>query len=381
MPLQPSNFPYIPSSLFTKHLYYFCRMKQFLLFLSLSVLLVSCNNTPEDASETQNSEMQQNTNVNPTQVRGSSPLDSLSNFIDANPSSAKAYAERANLYLQKRRMEFALLDVNKALALDSNVAKTYEVLGGIAYIQNKTRQAKNEWTRCIALDKNNVACRMALAELYIAVKNFEPAIKLLNEATALDDRNATAYIMKGVVSRDFSNDTALALNYFQKAVDLDQDNLDALDLMAVTLGNIGDTTAEFYYKRILRLDPNRPDVFYKMGVFYMKTNQANRALEAYTKAVQLNPADAQSYYNLGYMHLELRLYKQALDYFSKAITAKDRNFQAYYGRGYAYEMIGNPEAAKADYRKSLEILPIYEPAKESLARVLRTDAEVAAKKK
>lgn len=357
-------------------------MKKFLLLLTLVTLFIACSSNPTAESEpnAQEENVQTNTSKNPIQASGANPLDSLSNFINANPSNAKAYANRADLYLKKRRMEFALLDINKALDLDSNLAKAYEVLGGIAYIQNKTRQAKNEWTRCITLDKNNVACRMALAELYIAVKNFEPAIKLLNEATALDDRNATAFIMKGVVSRDFSNDTVLALNYFQKAIDLDQNNVDALDLMAVTLGNIGDTTAEFYYKRILKLNPNRPDVFYKMGVFYMRTNQPNRALEAYTKAVQLNPADAQSYYNLGYMHLELKLYKQALDYFSRAIKAKDRNYQAFYGRGYAYEMIGNPEAAKADYRKSLEILPIYEPAKVALARVKSIDAEVAASK-
>jgi tetratricopeptide (TPR) repeat protein len=355
-------------------------MKNISLLLLVFITLIGCKNTPEETVVTPKENKPQSSTRKPstsTSTPRGAIFDSINAVIKAEPQNAAAYAHRADMHLQRRNTQFALVDVQQAFALDSNFAKAYEVYGGIAYTQNKTRESKNAWSKCIELDKENVACRMALAELYIAVKNQKPALLLLNEVIKIDKQNAAAYLMKGVVTRDYLGDTALALNYFQRAVDLDQDNMDALDLMGVTLGNIKDTTALFYYDRMLAINPNRADVYYKKGVLYMSVDEPNRALEAYTRAIQLNPKDAQSLYNLGYMHIELKLYRQAIDFFTRAINAKQRNYQAHYGRGFAYEMLGNPELAKQDYHQSLEILSIYTPAQEALARIKQTDAEVA----
>jgi tetratricopeptide (TPR) repeat protein len=341
--------------------------------------LVACS-SPSTEDDTQNT-AQNNAPSSPPDREIRTPLDSISKYISDNPEDAEAYALRANLYLDKRNLQFGLADANEALRLDSNNANAYLAMGKLFYTQNKSRDARTAWTTCVKLDQENVECRMRLAELYIAVRNFEEALKLLNEVTKIENTNATAFLMKGVIARDFRQDTALALNYFQKAIDLDQDYLDALDLMAVTLSNVGDTTAQFYFDRILAQSPNRADVYYKMGVLYMNAGEPNKALSAYTKAVQLNPSDAQSYYNLGFMHLEIKEYAKARDYFDKAIKSKDRNYQAYYARGYSFEMLGNTDQAKADYRKSLEILNIYKPAAEGLARLNAMDAEIAADRK
>lgn len=352
-------------------------MKHCILFLFL-LALAACDTPVEEPSSTTTPQKVNNIPSSPPERELRTPLDSISKYLSDNPDDAEAHAVRANMYLDKRNLQFGLADANEALRLDSNNATAYLAMGKLFYTQNKTRDARTAWTTCMKLDKQNVECRMRLAELYIAVRDFEQALKLLNEVTKIDNTKATAFLMKGVISRDFKQDTALALNYFQKAIDLDQDYLDALDLMAVTLSNIGDTTAQFYFDRILAINPNRADVYYKMGVLYMNAGLANKALSAYTKAVQLNPSDAQSYYNLGFMHLEFKEYAKARDYFDQAIKSKSRNYQAYYARGYSFEMLGNTDQAKADYRKSLEILNIYKPAAEGLARLNALDAEVQA---
>ncbi len=357
----------------------FEHMKKWMYILPL-VFGIACTDHVEETQEEQQKEVvQRTTKTKPRTSTGN--LDSLNSYISANSNDAAAYARRANAYLKKRNLQFALADVNEALRLDSTLAEAHLALGSLYYTQNKTREARNAWTKCVSLEKEHVECRMRLAELYIAVKNYDKALVLLNEVTEIDKQNATAYLMKGVIARDFKADTSLALNYFQRAIDLDQEYMDALDLMAVSLTNQGDTLAKYYYDRMLSLDPNRSDTYYKMGVFYMKIREYNRALEAYTKAVQLNPADAQSHYNMGFIHIEVGEYKKALEFFNQAIQLQERNYQAYYARGYCYEMLGNADAAKADYRKSLDILSIYQPAAQGLSRIKQMDAQIEADKR
>ena len=340
-------------------------MKKILLALIGFTLLLSCQNQPSSNGNTSD----QTSDQPAVQQRSTNLLDSINELVANDPLNAKKLALRAKVYLSSNNTQAARNDINKALGIDSNVAVVREANGELYYMINRGRAAQKEWEACIKLDPENSSCLMKLGELYIAVKNYERALELINRQLEIDDKDAQAYFMKGIVVRDKYNDTALALQYFQNAVDLKQDYIDALDMLGVTLANRGDTLAPFYYKRILEYQPNRYDIYYKMGAYYMNQNEENRALEAFTNAVQINPADAESYYSMGYIHLQLRQFAQARDLFTKSINARDRNYKAYYGRGYSFEMLGDVINAQNDYKKAIEILPMYTPAKEALARV------------
>lgn len=340
-------------------------MKKILLALIAFALLWSCQNQPSSTT----GEDAQATDQSATQKRPTNLLDSINELVANDPLNAEKLALRAKVYLSSNNPQAALHDINKALAIDSNVAVLREANGEYYFMINRGRAAQKEWEACIKLDPENSNCLMKLGELYIAVKNYERALEMINRQLDIDNKDAQAYFMKGIVVRDKYNDTALALQYFQNAVDLKQDFVDALDMLGVTLSYRGDTLAPFYYKRILEYQPNRYDIYYKLGAYYMNQNQENRALEAFTNAVQINPADAESYYSMGYIHLQLRQFAQARDLFTQSINARDRNYKAYYGRGYSFEMLGDVINAQKDYKKAIEILPMYTPAKEALARV------------
>ena len=143
--------------------------------------------------------------------------------------------------------------------------------------------------------------------------------------------------------------------------------------MGVSLASKGDTLAQYYYKRLLEIQPNNADVWYKLGTHYMNIDEINRAIEAYTKATTINPKHSDAYYNLGYIFtVMVPDYREALTYYSKSLKAKpENNYKAHYGRGYAFEMLGDVINAEKEYRKTLALLPIHKPAKDGLDRINR----------
>jgi len=327
-------------------------------------LIVACQQGPAETEEN-------NTQKQDSTVTSKAPtaMDSINRLVANDPLNPRKLAIRAKVYLSASNMKAARNDINKAFSIDSNVAMVREARGELNFMMNKGRAAQKDWEACIRIEPENSDCLMKLGELYIAVQNYERALEMVNRQLKINDKDAQAYFMKGIIIRDDYNDTALALQYFQNAVDLKQDYIDALDMLGVTLANRGDSLAPYYYKRILEYQPSRYDIYYKMGAYYMSQNEENRALEAFTNAVQINPAHAESYYSMGYIQLQLRQFAQARDLFTKSINARQRNYKAYYGRGYSFEMLGDIINAKKDYQKALEILPMYTPAREALQRI------------
>lgn len=333
----------------------------------LSLLILGACQQGSDKENTGN-----NTSQRQSYQQPGSTMDSINKLLSNDKYNAELLAIRAKLHLAAKNIDAARNDINVANTIDTNVAVLREARGEMAYLLNRSRLAREEWEACLKLDPKNTNCLMRLTELYIAVQEYDRALELVNRLIDIDSDDPQAYFMKGIIVRDKYRDTTLALQYFQNAVDLKQDYIDALDMMGVLLAARGDTLAKYYYQRILEQQPNRDDIYYKLGIFYMNQEETNRALEAYTKATQINPRNSEAYYSMGYMHINLKDYQTARDLFSKSIQAADRNYRAYYGRGYAHEMLGDVLNAQKDYRKAIEILPMYTPAQEALARVNRT---------
>ena len=153
--------------------------------------------------------------------------------------------------------------------------------------------------QCLPSSQTHRPGRIKLAQLYTAVGEHRKSPQLVNEVIELEPYNARAYFIKGLNIRDLQKDTLQAIQYFQKAVDLDNTYIDAMDMLGVLYAAKKNPLAVAYYQNILALDPNRSDVYYKLGVYYMDIKDWNKSLEAYTKAVQLNPKDVDSYFNLG----------------------------------------------------------------------------------
>ncbi len=347
----------------------------FIVFI-IAISLSACNSASQDSEADQKgSENSQPDSTAPQgQIAPSDRLDSLDAVLKSDPNNLEALTLRGKKRMKRGDLQNALFDFQRVQEIDSTYQDMLLALGELYMRRNQSRQARDAWLSCANNSPQALDCRINLGRLYASVQDYKPALNFLNEAIEIDPYNAEAHLLKGVVIRDGVRDTNLALTFIQRATELDQEYVEALDLMGVMLADKEDTLAPYYYKRILNIDPERWDIYYKLGVYYMNQDEINRALEAYTKATQINPYDADSYYNMGYLFTtQVKDYREAKKYFSQSIQAKpNNNYKAYYGRAYAYEMLGDVINAEKDYLKSLELLPLYQPAREGLARVRKS---------
>lgn len=343
---------------------YICLMKKiFVATLTAVFAFVSCNNekkvSPAEEVHTDSTQTGQS-NVGP---------DSLNAWIANHPNNAGALAARAQFYIDQKNLKYAFADAFAAHQIDSARPDVLLQWGNVNYVQNKTRISKNAWEHCIALDKKSVDCRLKLAELYNIVQDFNQSLKLCNEVIEINPNEPIAYFIKGINIRDRDRDTATALNYFQKAIDLDNNYAAAIDMMGVMLSAKKDPMALAYFNRLLEINPNDYSTHYNIGMFYLGTKDWNNAIKTFTQCTQLNPQDIESLFNLGYIHLELRKFDIARDYFSQALAIQPVNHRALYGRGYAFEMLGDINNALRDYKQALRYNPQHEPSKIALRRV------------
>ncbi|MCC5918660.1 MAG: tetratricopeptide repeat protein [Cryomorphaceae bacterium] len=299
-------------------------------------------------------------------------LDSLNGILDRNPNNLEALLARGNTYLDALNPAYARADADAAYFLDSTSEDVLLLRGDVNYVLNRTRLSRDMWERCSQLFPKNTECRLRAAELYLAVQDLEKALEKVNEVLNVDAQNPKAIFMKGVIVRDKYADTTLALQYFQRAIDLkDGDYIEAIDMMGTLLANKRDPMAIQYFKNALEIDPNRYDLYAKMGLVYTYEEDYNAALEYYEKSLQLKPRNDEVYFNIGFIHITLKNYDLAIDNFNKSLEIREMNVKALYGRGFAYEMRGDVMNAARDYQSCLGMFPDYNPAKEGIARLKR----------
>ena len=349
-------------------------MTQFakLFFFFLFVTLVSSCQSPEPSTVADEPSQQ----TKPTKQEIENPvkqtIDSLSQVIANDPKNIDALIARGNAYIDYKNPAYARADADAAFFLDSTRADVLLLRGDVHYITNKTRMSRDMWERCGQLYPDNTECRMRIAELYLAIQDFDNALKRLNEVLDIDERSATALFMKGVVVRDRNADTAMAMKYFQRAIDVRGGNyVEALDMMGVMLTQKGDPMAIQYFKNAIQYAPNRDDLYHKLGLAYANEEEYNAALEAYEMALQLNPRNDEVHFNIGFINISLQNYDLAIDNFNRALDIRDMNVKALYGRAFAYEMRGDVMNAAKDYQSCLGMFPDYEPARIGLDRVQR----------
>jgi tetratricopeptide (TPR) repeat protein len=107
------------------------------------------------------------------------------------------------------------------------------------------------------------------------------------------------------------------------------------------------------------------------GILSMALTDYGKALEDFDAAMDLHPSYGAIYVNRGNVFFIREAYDDAIAEYTKALEAEMAEYQvAYLNRGMAHETLGHWEAAEADYRRALALVPDWGLAISKLARVL-----------
>jgi membrane associated rhomboid family serine protease/Tfp pilus assembly protein PilF len=144
--------------------------------------------------------------------------------------------------------------------------------------QGKTDEGIAELEKSISLRPNFAAAHAALADAYIAKRDFEKAAAEMHRVIALNPRSENAYYRLGMIYLE------------QKLPSKAQDT----------------------FAQLLRIDPNSADGHAGMAAALSDQHRDAEALEEYKRAAALDSGYQSIYYNMGVTEVRLKLYDDAI---------------------------------------------------------------------
>ncbi|HEV2884872.1 MAG TPA: tetratricopeptide repeat protein [Pyrinomonadaceae bacterium] len=142
------------------------------------------------------------------------------------------------------------------------------------------------------------------------------------------------------------------------------------------------------FQQAIKLDPNLAEAHFRLGLAYDAVAQENEAEAAYKKAVDTykkylddNSKDAEAHYNLGQTYAGLRLYTEAVKEYRTATRLKSDDSDMHYDLGVALSKLANYDEAVTAFSKSLEIDPANYRAEDALEEAREGVKRIKAGKK
>ena len=159
--------------------------------------------------------------------------------------------------------------------------------------------------------------------LLIIIAPVETLSDIILENNSQDKSNRLCFNSEKLNILKNSNDAITAL---KEAIELDFNNSTALHLYATMLNQQNSLECVSFYEKSLEINNKSYLTFNGLGNFYLKTNQFEKAENAYSKAIEINPKrSAKIYKNRAYLREKLNKNSDAkedlksyLKYFPKA---------------------------------------------------------------
>jgi tetratricopeptide (TPR) repeat protein len=262
--------------------------------------------------------------------------DNFQKALELDPKHVKSIIGLAASSFQIGDKEEALEYSDKAVKMEPNNAEVRNAIGEV-FLANTNYpelmdKAEAKFKESISLDARLLMPRINLAQLYIAKKNFQEAIKQYNAAKGVDPKNIA-------IRRDLAT---LYLN----------------------TGSIDKAIGEA--QEIIKLNPKDPMSHNGIGELYLREGDTEKALSEFQEAVRLDPKYAPGYKNIGVIHVTKGELDKAIQEYQRALSYSPNYGDANAALGDVYLAKNMIQEAKEEYEKAINQVSIRNVSVKSL---------------
>jgi serine/threonine-protein kinase len=273
----------------------------------------------------------------------------------------------------------------------TSVTAAYEpYLRGVGYLQRwdkaqNLEDARAEFARATGMDPQFALAQAGLAEAartaYILNKDpsdLQTALGYAQQAIRLDPKLAEAHVVLGRIYRDMAQQRDLAVIAFQRALELEPRNGDAIQAMAGSYEELGrdaeaeaafkrgvalrrwgwggyNALASFYYRKnrfadaeaqyrkALEVAPDNAAVYSNLGATLRHEGKLAEAVKMYQRSIELEPV-YQALNNLAGLYYAQRNFRESARMYGKALELNGKDFRVWGSRGQALRHSGAPRA-------------------------------------
>lgn len=215
-------------------------------------------------------------------------IDSLTEVIKRNPSSAEAYNTRGAAYARVGRFSEATVDFTEAAKLDPNSAAAYTNRALAERQMGHNDTARADFDRAIAANPNHAPAYVGRANLLRAQGNLDQALSDLDTAIRINPESAQAFHSRGLIYQK-RNDYTRAVTDFDNAIDRDPFVFAPYQARGESLVAVGkyDKAIEDF-NAALNVNNKSAQAWAWLGLAYEKTGNKQKSQECYQRATQLD---------------------------------------------------------------------------------------------
>ncbi len=194
-------------------------------------------------------------------------------------------------------LKLAIEQYEEIIRLDPKSVEDHLLLGRLYRLNNDLVKAENEFKTAVKIQPDSEEAVTALSILYNEEGDTSRALEVLN-AFPEGARSAKLYSALGYTYEQ-NKAYKKAIEAYQKAVDLDHDNLDSVRGLAQNLLNDNQPDAALVqYKVIAEADPSDAQTYMRMAEIYRRNGKLDEAQECLKKASAVVPDSLELKYNL-----------------------------------------------------------------------------------
>ncbi len=258
-------------------------------------------------------------------------IETSNKLIELRPNDGVFYYLRGEVYSRTENYQSAVLDYEKALALDHgdlDKQPPFFFNIGTAYLNwGKNQEAITYFDKALNLDKRFADALARRGAAYYNLERLSLASGDLDRALKLDPRNGVAYYYRALIyarSDDFQN----AVRDFTRCLELEPET----------------------FNHDARL-------FQVRGEALRTLKKPQEALSDLNRALAINPRYPLALVSRGCVFMDLREYESSLRDLDAAVALEPTNDVAFFWRGSVYYSTGRLSPALADFTRVIDLNP------------------------
>lgn len=295
-------------------------------------------------------------------------LDQINDVLREQPNNPVVYMDRAKRYSEMEAYDEAIVDLKKAIKLDSLNPKPYHLLSNVYMDYYQSRMAIRTIRGLLDIYPDRVPTLLKLSEFQLILKQYDEALITIDKIAKLDRQNGEAAFMLGMIMKE-KGDIRSATNAFRKATEFDSQITDAWIMLGEIFESQKKPLAKTYYENAIKTDTNSISAIHSLAYYLQNNGDMVKAIDLYKSIVLKDKSYEPAYLNIGILLLEQHKYNEALVNFNILTTVNPKSYLAYYFKGVSYEAMKDIKSAKDNYQNALNFKPDYIDAKEALGRL------------
>jgi len=280
--------------------------------------------------------------------------------LKQEPKFLKAYHCRATAFSKINEYSKAIKDLDKAIDIVPNNAKSF-YLRGLSYYFLDEEESEED-------DDDSSAMGMAFGDFSdedddndddIAEDNIEQALMDFSAAIEIDDEYIDAYIKRAKIYCE-QEDYESAIEDYTTLINLKPNSSEYYNSRGWAYYlNDEEDKAILDFNKVIEIEPNNVDAFHNRAAAYHSLNDYKNALKDWCSAISLRPDNSLLLARRARTNSAVEKFDEALIDLNKAIELDPENIEALSLRGNIYGNQKNYLKAKEDYDRVLSINPDY----------------------